>query len=77
MTREEELTLALDLALKYLAQYEPPDSRAVSDAFVAMAAIYCNLGDVDCIRVMQEALAQPLPPVVKPELTVEISTKLD
>lgn len=39
------LEAALDLALILLGKGEPGDSRAVSDEFVAMAAIKCNLND--------------------------------
>lgn len=37
--RIAELAGALELALCYLAQYEPNDSRVVSDEYVAMSAI--------------------------------------
>lgn len=35
----EPLKAALDLALAYMSKFEPGDSRAVSDEFVAMAAV--------------------------------------
>jgi hypothetical protein len=35
---------ALSLAVSLLSKYEPPDSRAVSDEFVALACVDC--GDV-------------------------------
>jgi hypothetical protein len=43
--RVADLELALDLALRHLIRFEPGDSRAVSDEFVAMAAIQCGLFD--------------------------------
>lgn len=46
----DNLKLGLDLAIAMLAPHEPPDSRAVSDEFVALAAL--STGD-DCIAVMQ------------------------
>ena len=44
--RIANLESALNLALCYLSNFEPPDSRAVSDEFVAMAAIHMD-GGVD------------------------------
>lgn len=44
------LQTALRLAVQLLEPYEPGDSRAVSDEFVALAALVS--GD-DCIAVMQ------------------------
>jgi len=43
--RIAELSGALELALAILIKLEPPDSRAVSDHFVAMAAIHAG-GDI-------------------------------
>ena len=58
--RVVDLQLALDVALSWLTPYEPGDSRAVSDGFVAMAAIACNLDDVESSRViLRAALATP------------------
>lgn len=39
------LEAALNLALEILVKFEPGDSRAVSNEFVAMAAVACNLDD--------------------------------
>ena len=52
----ERLRRALSLALKWLIQYEPGDSRAVSDEFVAMAAIEAGLGDASCDAIISAAL---------------------
>lgn len=41
--REEDLEEALDLALRMLVKYEPEDSRAVSDEYVAMAALISGI----------------------------------
>ena len=53
----ERLTEALGLALKYLAAHEPGDSRAVSDEFVAMAAIHAGLGSDEAMAVIRAALS--------------------
>ena len=49
MTKDEQriadLTLALDYCLLILGELEPPHSAAVSDEFVAMAAISCGIED--------------------------------
>jgi urease beta subunit len=60
--RIEALEAALDLALGYLVQFEPGDSRAVSDEFVAMASVLANIKDsrsqecLDIIAVASNAL---------------------
>lgn len=46
----ENVERGLKLAVNMLMKHEPPDSRAVSDEAVALAALSC--GD-DCIAVMQ------------------------
>lgn len=59
--RIAELSDALELALAILIKLEPPDSRAVSDHFVAMAAIHAG-GDIvneearKIVKVMLEEL---------------------
>jgi hypothetical protein len=52
----EPLRNALALALCYLSQYESGDSRAVSNEFVAMAAVLA--GDIapDVIKIIDEGL---------------------
>lgn len=49
--------LALELALILLSRYEPGDSRAVSDDFVAMAAIHAdaNTSD-DCVALVHQSI---------------------
>ena len=57
--RTVELQKALDLALAKLVRFEPPDSRAVSDEFVAMSAMAAG-GEIvtaDCHRIIDAALA--------------------
>jgi hypothetical protein len=49
---------ALGLALSYLVQNEPGDSRAVSDEFVAMAAIHAGLGGEKAMAVIRDAIAR-------------------
>jgi hypothetical protein len=60
VTREADLELALDLALRWLFPHEPPDSRAVSNEFVAMAAIFCGQADNldECRSIIRDAIAQ-------------------
>jgi len=48
---------ALKLAVAMLALAEPGDSRAVSDEFVALAAISCGLGTPEIAAVVTNALA--------------------
>ena len=47
---------ALGLALAYMARFEPKDSRAVSDEFVAMAAIHSGDYSESVMRVIDAAL---------------------
>jgi hypothetical protein len=55
--RISQLSKALELALIYLGKNECGDSRAVSDEFVAMAAIQCECGDSDaCIDIIESAI---------------------
>lgn len=56
MNRLNKVELALQLALNWLIKYEPPDSRAVSNEFVAMAAISCGCDNEKCIEIIQNAL---------------------
>jgi hypothetical protein len=57
-SRIADLELALDLALARLVHLEPGDSRAVSNEFVAMAAISCNIRDNldECRQIIRDAL---------------------
>ena len=59
MDHSEKYKLALELALILLFKYEPGDSRAVSDEFVAMAAIHsdANTSD-DCVELVRRAIAR-------------------
>lgn len=58
--RAATLEEALKLALIRLVEFEPPDSRAVSDEFVAMAAIAegGDLATPECIEIVRRALSQ-------------------
>jgi len=49
---------ALDLAVAMLAPYEPGDSRAVSDEFVALASIVADCANDDTWRVIDAALSR-------------------
>lgn len=53
-----DLREALGLALAYLSRFEPGDSRAVSDEFVAMAAVQCGIGDDACMAIINRALSR-------------------
>jgi len=55
----ERLREALGLALDMLEPFEPGDSRAVSNEFVAMAAIHAGLTDRvgECITIIRTASA--------------------
>lgn len=52
----EQLKKALTLAVNMLAHYEPGDSRAVSNEFVALAAVQCDLVDDAVMKVIEDAL---------------------
>lgn len=61
-TRVEDLKLAIDWALGILIQYEPGDSRAVSDAFVSASAISCDIPNDEAREILRKAIllqAQP------------------
>lgn len=58
MDETQRLRDALRLALSWLSLNEPGDSRAVSDEFVAMAAVSCGLGDAASDAVIQNALSK-------------------
>jgi hypothetical protein len=53
----EQLTRALSLAVDMLSIYEPPDSRAVSDEFVALACVDCGSVEGRVMDVIDAALA--------------------
>jgi hypothetical protein len=55
--RNADLALALDYALIVLGKYEAPDSRAVTDEFVAMAAISCDCANEACREILRNAIA--------------------
>lgn len=58
--RVADLELALGWALGILIKFEPGDSRAVSDEFVAAAAIHCSVNErlVECRDILAKALAE-------------------
>lgn len=58
MTREEKLQKALDVAVNMLSIYEPPDSRAVSGIFVALASVATGNENQECLDLIDEALAK-------------------
>lgn len=70
---------ALDLATQMLAMHEPGDSRAVSEEFVAIAAVQSGCEDKACMEVieralgrMEEAHRRGEPMVRLPEVTIEV-----
>jgi len=54
----KELKLALDLACNMLISVEPPDSRAVSNEFVAIASVQSNLVTDEVMKVIKDGLAK-------------------
>lgn len=55
--RVAQVEPALKVAVAMLSCREPGDSRAVSDEFVALAAVECGCADAECMRVIDTALA--------------------
>jgi hypothetical protein len=67
------LEKSLDVALKFLTPFQPGDSRAVDDWFVALASVQAKLDDTDgrIEACLDAALAMPDPePRPMPEVTV-------
>ena len=67
------LEKSLDVALKFLTPFQPGDSRAVDDWFVALAAVQAKLNDPDgrIEACLDAALAMPDPePGPAPEVVV-------
>lgn len=54
----EQLKRALSLAVSMLSIYEPPDSRAVSDEFVALACVDCGNMNDEVMPIIEAALAR-------------------
>lgn len=54
--RIKALEAALKLALDWLGPLEPPDSRAVSDEFVAMLAVLDRCDNAECHEIITRAL---------------------
>ena len=55
-TRIADMKLALGYALEVLGQWEPGDSRAVSDEFVAMYSILCDHTNEECRTILTQAI---------------------
>lgn len=53
---KKELQDALTLAVALLAPYEPPDSRAVSNEFVALAELSCGNATLEAMAIIRAAL---------------------
>jgi hypothetical protein len=53
----DQLKAALRLAVNMLSVHEPPDSRAVSDEFVALACVDCGDTEGRVMEVIEAALA--------------------
>ena len=51
-----DLESALRLALHILWGFEPPDSRAVSDEFVAMAAVLANCANNESMQIIADGM---------------------
>lgn len=54
--RVSRLERALNLALEILGKFEPGDSRAVSNEFVAMAAVSAGHEDTGVMSIIDDAL---------------------
>jgi hypothetical protein len=54
----EQLKRALELAVSMLSVHELPDSRAVSDEFVALASVDCGIVEGRVMEVIDAALAR-------------------
>ena len=54
------LRKALSVALDMLFPFEPPDSRGVSDEFVAMAAIQCGDFSLPVMAVIDRAFQRTI-----------------
>lgn len=52
----DKLKDALSLAVHMLSHHEPGDSRAVSDRFVALAAVSCGVDTAADLEVIRDAL---------------------
>lgn len=63
--REAELESALFLALDVLGSFEPTDARAVSDEYVAMAAIACRVESPNAVEIIMSALEARVNPNVE------------
>ena len=57
--RVSQLEAALELALLILEAREPQDSRAVSDEFVAMAAVLAECANESALTLIEEGLKIP------------------
>lgn len=55
---EQQLKIALRVAVNMLSLYEPPDSRAVSDEFVALAAVDSGCAEDRVMAVLKDKLAR-------------------
>jgi hypothetical protein len=51
-----DLEEALKLAVGLLAPLEPGDSRAVSNEFVALAAVQCGMATDDVMQVIRDGI---------------------
>lgn len=72
----QRLSAALELALVRLCPSEPGDSRAVSDEFVAMAAVLTGRADEDCVKIIRDALVTQNLDVLKRAATPEGRARL-
>lgn len=53
------LESALNLALHILGAQEPPDSRAVSDEFVAMSSVLAGCENTNAMKIIDEGMNIP------------------
>lgn len=58
MASEAQLRRALKLAVMMLSPHEPPDSRAVSNEYVALATVDCEIDNERSWKVIDDAIAR-------------------
>lgn len=57
---KDDLKAALHLAVNMLSAHEPPDSRAVSNEFVALAAVSTGDASGEVMSIIRRALSQTI-----------------
>jgi len=71
----DELQLSLNVAVGLLSELEPGDSRAVSDIFVALAAVVCGVSDATCIQAIEAEAARQRAHALVPQLDLTVPSR--